>query len=95
MGFFRNAYFKFGVTVAFEQNKYAAEEEATPGYTLLDSGIGSKVRIGNQRLEFGLTASNILDRKYIDHLSTLKEAGYHNPGRNIAFNLKIPFGPVD
>jgi len=91
MGILENGYLKAGMIHAFDQNKLAHEEEATPGYTLFDAGIGATVKISNQPVELGLTLNNIFDIKYIDHLSTLKEAGYFNPGRNIAFSLKIPF----
>jgi iron complex outermembrane receptor protein len=42
-------------------------------------------------MSVSISVNNLLDKKYIDHLSTLKEVGLYNPGRNIAFNLKIPF----
>jgi len=44
-----------------------------------------------QLLFVSVSANNLLDRKYIDHLSTLKEVNLYNPGRNIIINLKIPF----
>ncbi len=90
--FFRNTYFKINVMNAFDQNNFAPEEEATAGYTLVDLGVGANLKAGNQLIVIGLSANNIFDKKYIDHLSTLKEAGYLNPGRNISLNLKIPFG---
>ena len=90
--FFENTYFKINVLNAFNQNKPAPEEETTAGYTLVDVGIGANLKIENQLIIIGLSTNNIFDKKYIDHLSTLKEAGYFNPGRNIALNLKIPFG---
>jgi iron complex outermembrane receptor protein len=37
-----------------------------------------------------VTANNLLDESYIDHLSTLKDLGYYNPGRNVMIGLKIP-----
>jgi iron complex outermembrane receptor protein len=45
-------------------------------------------------MSFNISATNLLDNKYIDHLSTLKEVTLFNPGRNISFNLKIPFGVI-
>jgi len=90
--FFENTYFKINVLNAFNQNNTAPEEEATKGYTLVDLGVGVNLKAGNQLIVIGLSANNIFDKKYIDHLSTLKEAGFFNPGRNIALNLKIPFG---
>ncbi len=89
---FDKTYFKINVQDVFDQNNFAPEEEATAGYTLVDLGMGANLRAGNQLIIIGLSANNIFDKKYIDHLSTLKEAGYFNPGRNIALSLKIPFG---
>jgi iron complex outermembrane receptor protein len=89
---FENAYFKIGQLCTFKQAHFAPEEEATPGYMLTDVGVGANFKAGNQIIVIGLTANNVFDKKYIDHLSTLKEAGYFNPGRNISLNLKIPFG---
>jgi iron complex outermembrane receptor protein len=90
-GLLENGYLKFSALHAFDQQNLAHEEEATPGYTLFDTGIGATVKVSNQPVELGLTLNNLFDIKYIDHLSTLKEAGYFNPGRNLAFSLKIPF----
>lgn len=53
--------------------------------------MGSSFRLGNQPLEVNLTVQNLLDKKYVDHLSTLKEVDLYNPGRNISLSLRIPF----
>ena len=90
--FFEHVYFKINVTNAFEQRNIAAEELVSSGYILVDFGVGANLKAGNQLIVLGLSANNIFDKKYIDHLSSLKEVGYFNPGRNIALNLKIPFG---
>jgi iron complex outermembrane recepter protein len=58
---------------------------------LLDLSIGGNIKIINQLIFFGIGAINLFDKKYIDHLSTLKEVGLYNPGRNITLTLKIPF----
>ena len=89
---FENGYLKINLQMALNQNNPAPDEEATAGYSIVDFGIGANFKTGNQLIIIGLTVSNVFDKKYIDHLSTLKEAGYFNPGRNIALNLKIPFG---
>jgi len=91
LGLLENGYLKISTLHAFDQNKLAHEEEATPGYTLFDAGVGATVKVSGQPFEWGITLNNIFDLRYIDHLSTLKEAGYFNPGRNFAFSLKIPF----
>jgi iron complex outermembrane recepter protein len=89
--FLKEAYIAGYTTTAFRQNKIASDESATSGYTLIDLSLGGKVKVKNQLISVSLSANNVLDKKYIDHLSTLKEAGLYNPGRNIALNLRIPF----
>ncbi len=90
--FMEKAYLKINLLNAFKQINVAPEEEETAGYSLVDLGIGANLKVVNQPVVIGITANNIFDTKYIDHLSTLKEAGFFNPGMNIGFNLKIPFG---
>ncbi len=92
LGFLNNAYFKIHLLKAFNQNNPAPEEEITEGYSIFDIGIGANIKISNQKLSFAINANNIFDKKYIDNLSTLREVGYYNPGRNIALSIKIPFG---
>lgn len=89
-GRLENCYLKFSMMHAFDQNHFSPEEIATAGYTLFDTGTGATFMVAGQPVELGLTINNLFDIKYIDHLSTLKEAGYFNPGRNIAFSLRIP-----
>ena len=75
----------------FAQNRPAPDEEATPGYTLFDFSIGGQIKARNQRITLVFSINNILDTKYIDHLSTLKEVNLFNPGRNFILTLKVPF----
>ncbi len=77
--------------IAFDQNKVAPDETATPGYTLFDLAAGGEIRIRQQTLQIKFGIYNIFDKKYVDHLSTLKEVGLYDPGRNITFSIKIPF----
>ncbi|MCF8372031.1 MAG: TonB-dependent receptor [Bacteroidales bacterium] len=90
--FIENVFAAINTSTAFAQNNAAPDETKTPGYTLLDLSIGGKIRLSNQLISFSLSANNLLDKKYIDHLSTLKEVSLFNPGRNIALTLKVPFG---
>ena len=92
--FAKNAFVAVNTTTAFDQNNTAIDETATKGYTLIDLSTGSSIKFKNQFISISLSANNILDKKYIDHLSTLKEVGLYNPGRNIALSLKIPFGII-
>ncbi|MFZ4550156.1 MAG: hypothetical protein ACOYN4_22090, partial [Bacteroidales bacterium] len=88
---FKKPYFSINSSTAFAQNHSAPDETATDGYTLIDLSVGGNLKLNNQLLFVGISASNVLDKKYTDHLSTLKEVNFSNPGRNISLTLKIPF----
>ncbi len=89
--FFKKAYVSINSLTAFDQNNAAPDETTTAGYTLIDLSIGGNIQIKDQFISLSISANNLFDKKYIDHLSTLKEVNLYNPGRNISFNLKIPF----
>ena len=86
------AFASVNTNAAFNQYNVAPDETTTPGYTLVDLSIGGKIKIRSQFVSISLSANNIMDTKYIDHLSTLKEVNIYDPGRNFSLHLKIPFG---
>jgi iron complex outermembrane receptor protein len=89
--FLHNVFASVNTSTAFNQNNAAPDETTTKSYTLLDMGIGGNIKMKNQMVYLSISANNIFDKKYIDHLSTLKEVNLYNSGRNIAFSMKIPF----
>ncbi len=92
MSFLHKPFLSLHTSTAFDQNNAAPDETATDGYTLLDFSLGGQIKISNQLLSIGISVNNLLDEKYIDHLSTLKEVNMYDPGRNITLFLKVPFG---
>ena len=88
----------------FAQNHfYAANqtETATPGYTLFNLGAGIDVPNGKKATLFSIyiTANNLFDKAYQNHLSRLKYAalneatgrtGIFNLGRNVSFKIIVP-----
>jgi len=63
----------------------------TSSYALFDVAYGSKVAIGSKKVDFNVKVNNLFDRAYRDYLDTYK--GYAlGMGRNISFNLSVPFG---
>ncbi len=90
--FLHNAFTSVNTTTAFNQNNAAPDETTTAGYTLFDLNMGGNIKVNNQFISISVSVNNLFDTKYIDHLSTLKEVNLYNPGRNISFNLRIPFG---
>ncbi len=98
-----NAYVKFGIESYLAQNRYYrayGTETATPGYTLLNFGIGANVISGKRTLfSVYISAENLTDVAYQSHLSRLKygavnsisgRAGVFNMGRNLSFKLIVP-----
>ncbi len=92
--FLQKTFISVLTSTAFNQDNIAPDETVTAGYTLLDLSLGGIIKIENQLLSVSISATNFFDKKYIDHLSTLKEVTLFNPGRNISLNLKIPFGII-
>ncbi len=100
----RNSFIKIELEKAFDQNKpFSAynTETATPGYTLINAGIGTDIMSKNAKTLFSIyfTALNIADVAYQNHLSRLKYAeenlatgrtGVYNMGRNFSIKLNIP-----
>jgi len=98
-----NFYVKLNVDSYFAQNKvYSAygTETPTPGYTLLSAGLGGSLNIFNKKdfLSFYLSAENLGNVAYQNHLSRLKYAeenpltgrmGVFDMGRNVS--LKFVF----
>lgn len=98
-----NAY----VSLEFEQNfgqKYYygayGTETSTPGYSLLNLGIGTDVQAKKRTLcSIYVSVNNLTDEAYQNHLSRLKytemnnlnkKNGVFNMGRNISVRLLIP-----
>ena len=64
-------------------------ETESDAYNLLSAGIGGSLNVFNKDLAITLSATNLLNTKYIHHLSRLKPDGIFNMGRN--FNVGITY----
>jgi iron complex outermembrane receptor protein len=73
----------------FNQNKISDFETRTPGYSILNLGIGGTLHFGKTKVEVNLNGNNITDKKYTAHLSRLKADGISNMGRNIVLGLNF------
>lgn len=102
----KNAYAKAGLDINFAQdNIFSAfgTETATPGYALTDAGLGFDVANKKQATlcSINISAQNLLDVAYQNHLSRLKYADVNNVtartgvfsmGRNFSISLNVPVG---
>lgn len=100
---FNNMYISVGCETNLRQsNIYKAfgTETPTPSYTLLHAGFGTDIVYrGHTVASVYLTADNLADKAYQNHLSRLKYAdnnlvtnrqGVYNMGRSFGFRLLIP-----
>jgi len=76
---------------AFEQKHPSAFESKTSAYNLAGMQAGSDFKLAKYQASLLLSANNLFNQKYIDHLSTLKSLNYYNPGRNISLKLSLKF----
>ncbi|MCX6280878.1 MAG: TonB-dependent receptor [Bacteroidetes bacterium] len=88
----KQPYIQLELETHFTQDRIDVFETVTPGYVLLNFNIGTKLKVKNQIWTLYISGKNVLDEKYFDHLSRLKEVGIYNMGRRITFGLVIPFG---
>lgn len=102
--YFHNLYLKMELENTFRQSHpFTAynTETATPGYSLLNFGIGADIcnSKGQTLAKINIAAANITDVAYQNHLSRLKYAavneatgrtGVYNMGRNFSIKLNIP-----
>jgi len=73
----------------FDQKNVSNFETRTGGYSLLSAGIESSFKLQKVLFKIGLNGTNLIDKKYIAHLSRLKPDGIFNIGRSINVNLKL------
>jgi iron complex outermembrane receptor protein len=98
-----NLYIAAGLDCYLKQTHiYSADdtETATPAYALLSLSAGTDLQINGKKVaELYITADNLLNRAYQNHLSRLKYAdenivtgrrGVYNMGRNITFKIVVP-----
>jgi iron complex outermembrane recepter protein len=102
--YLKNPYVFVQYDVYFAQNKVLSEnstETATKDYQLLNAGAGTAITNtkGNTLFNIYITANNLLDAAYQNHLSRLKYAdqnpvtgrtGVYNMGRNISIKVSVP-----
>ena len=74
------------------QNRVDRNEDRTPVANLFHLGGSLNIPIrGNQAIEITLTARNIFNTRYYNHLSFYRKVEIPEPGRNFQLLIKIPF----
>lgn len=96
----KSTYFSLALDNVFRQNRVDNFESVSKGYTLVNLALGTTLMLKNQALRLNVSANNLFDKAYYDHLSRFKpgrldesnpNAGYYNQGRNISVGFYLPF----
>jgi len=94
MNYLHRPYLGLVLNYYSEQQKLAEYETASPSYSLLNLHLGGDIKWGQRFLSLSLSANNILNENYTDHLSQLHSIGISNMGRNVVIRFSMPFGIV-
>ena len=74
----------------FEQNQTDRNERTTPDSFILNAGLGFSTRLFGQNSKFRLSANNLLDTAYFNHISRYRLLNLPEQGRNIVLSVQIP-----
>jgi iron complex outermembrane receptor protein len=73
------------------QNRPGLNEERTPMYLLFNAGVSHRFRLGERSLSAGLSAFNLFNRVFVDHMSILRAFNVTSPGRNLMASVIYNF----
>ena len=94
------SFFSVELESVFAQNRIDSFETVTRGYGLLSASLGTNIAVRKTDIHLHISGSNLLNKKYYDHLSRLKPGrldesnpgiGFYNPGRGITVGIYVPF----
>jgi iron complex outermembrane receptor protein len=73
-----------------KQNRVANNEDKTSGAQLFHLGASANIRLAGLNFDITLSARNIFDTKYYNHLSFYRKVEIPEPGRSFQLLIKIP-----
>ena len=84
-------YLTFDINHTFKAEKVSNFENKMPAYTLLNTSIGANFSFGKFKLTGNLSVHNLLNVKYINHLSILRDKHILDMGRNLMLTLNMKY----
>lgn len=86
----RDLYFGMEYKYYAAQNNVDRNELTTPSYQLLHFNSGVSFVAGKQRFELSFRIQNLLNEKYLNHMSRYRILNLPEPGRNFLVTLRVP-----
>ncbi len=74
------------------QRRIVPPERPTPEYQLVHIYLGGSISVNRQSIDINLRIHNLLNRRYLNHVSFYRLIGAPEAGRNFSLSLNIPFG---
>ena len=85
----QDGYSSLSLQSTFNQDNVSLFETKSTSYNLLNFGLGGDISLNNLKFSTSIAINNLLNEKYINHLSRLKSDGVLNPGRNFVVSLNF------
>ena len=85
----QQGYTSISLQSTFSQKNISQFETESPSYNLLNLGFGGDIKLGTTEFSTSVSVNNLLNKKYINHLSRLKADGLLNQGRNIVLGINF------
>ena len=98
-GSIKSTYLSIGLDNVFKQSRVDTFETKTGAYSLVNLAVGSTLMLNKQALRVNISANNLFNIAYYDHLSRFKpgrldeadlNSGYFNQGRNFSVGIYLP-----
>ena len=83
----KNSYAFIKLNSTFTQKNISDFETETSSYNLLSIGLGGEFKIAKHTLIINISATNLTNKVYVNHLSRLKIDDISNIGRNFNFGI--------
>lgn len=87
----KNVYASVDYKLTGAQNNIVPPENVTPGYSLVNIGLGGDIPVNGQLMSINLQVQNLFNASNLNHTSFYRIIGVPDPGRNIVVSAKIPF----
>ncbi|MBC7643231.1 MAG: TonB-dependent receptor [Flavobacterium sp.] len=84
-----DGYANITVSHTLNQNNFSEFETKSNDYTIVNLGLGGKIKLSKLLFNVNINANNLFDKTYISHLSRLKNDGIQNIGRNVVFGFNF------
>ncbi len=90
-GAFANSYLSVDLNWVASQNNIVPPEKITPGYRIINLGLGGEMHIQKQPVSWSFQVRNLLNKTYFNHTSYYRLINVPEPARNMVLNVTVPF----